>query len=129
MHRNFLILSMVKSESCSVLSDCLQPNGLYNPWNFLGQNTRVDSLFHLQGIFPTQGLNPGLPHCKWILSQLSHTGCQENHKEKCLTPGSSVHGIFQASVLELVAISFSRRSSRTRDRTLVFCIAGRRFII
>ena len=40
-------------------------------------------------------------------------------------PGSSVHGIFQARVLEWVAISFSRGSSQPRDRTQVFSIAGR----
>jgi len=34
----------------------------------------VDNLSLLQGIFPTQGLNPGLPHCRQILYQLSHTG-------------------------------------------------------
>ena len=32
----------------------------------------------LQGIFPTQGSNPGLPHCRWILYQLSHQGSPEN---------------------------------------------------
>ena len=37
-------------------------------------NTGVVSLSLLQGIFPTQGLNPGLPHCKWIFYQLSHKG-------------------------------------------------------
>ena len=37
-------------------------------------NTGVGSLSLLQGIFPTQGLNPGLPHCRQILSQLSHKG-------------------------------------------------------
>ena len=44
-------------------------------------------------------------------------------------PGSSVHGIFQASTLEWVAISSSRGSSQPRDRTRVFCIAGRLFTI
>ena len=43
----------------------------------------------------------------------------------CKLPGSSVHGIFQARVLEWVAISFSRGSSQPRDRTWVSCIAGR----
>ena len=42
-------------------------------------------------------------------------------------PGSSVHGIFQARVLEWVAISFSRGSSQPRDLTQVSCAAGRRF--
>ena len=45
----------------------------------------------------------------------------------CSLPGSSVHGIFQASILEWVAISFSRRSSQLRDWTQVSCIIGRHF--
>ena len=45
----------------------------------------------------------------------------------CSPPGSSVHGILQARILEWVAISFSRESSEPRDRTQVSCIAGRRF--
>ena len=45
----------------------------------------------------------------------------------CSLPGSSVHGIFQARILEWVAISFSRRSSWPRDWTRVSRIAGRRF--
>ena len=49
-------------------------HGLYSPWNSPGQNTGVGSLSLRQGIFPTQGLNPGLPHCRWILYQLSHKG-------------------------------------------------------
>ena len=39
-----------------------------------GQNTGVGSLSLLQGIFPTQGSSPGLPHCRQILYQLSHKG-------------------------------------------------------
>ena len=42
------------------------------PWNSPGQNTGVDSLSLLQGMFPTQGSKPGLPHCRQILYQLSH---------------------------------------------------------
>ena len=61
-----------ESESCSVVSDSLQPPGLYSPWNSPGQNTGVGSLSLLQGIFPTQGSNPVLPHCRQILYQLSH---------------------------------------------------------
>ena len=45
----------------------------------------------------------------------------------CNLPGSSLHGILQARVLEWVAISFSRGSSRPRDRTRVSCIPGRCF--
>ena len=47
----------------------------------------------------------------------------------CSPPGSSIHGIFQARVLEWAAISFSRGSSQPRDRTWVSCIAGRGFTI
>ena len=47
----------------------------------------------------------------------------------CSLPGSSVHGILQASILEWVTISFSRGSSRSRDQTQVSRIAGRFFTI
>ena len=45
----------------------------------------------------------------------------------CSPPGSSIHGILQARTQEWAAISFSRVSSRPRDRTLVSRILGRRF--
>ena len=70
------------------------------PWNsmeFSSQNTRACSFSLLQGIFPTQGLNPGLPHCRWILYQLSHQGGPR--------------------ILEWVAYPFSSGSSRPRTRT------------
>ena len=63
-----------ESENCSVVSNSLRLHGLYSPWNSPGQNTRVGSLSLLQGIFPTQGLSPGLPHGRRILYQLSHKG-------------------------------------------------------
>ena len=47
----------------------------------------------------------------------------------CNLRGSSVHGIFQARVLDWVAISFSRGSSQPREWTQVSCIAGRHFTI
>ena len=63
--------------------DCLRSHGLYSPWTSPGQNTEGGSFSLLQGIFPTQGLNPGLPHCKWILYQLSHQVSPGN-KRTCL---------------------------------------------
>ena len=42
----------------------------YTAWTSRGQNTGVDSLSLLQGIFPTQGSNPALPHCSRILPTL-----------------------------------------------------------
>ena len=64
----------MKSESHSAVFDSLQPHGLYSPWNSPGQNTGVGNLSLLQGILPSQGLNPGLPYCKRILYQLNHKG-------------------------------------------------------
>ena len=72
---------MVKSESENhlVLSDSLwshglQPIRLLCPWNSPGKNTGVGCHFLLQGIFSTQGSNPGLPHCRQTLYWLSHQG-------------------------------------------------------
>ena len=62
------------SASHSVTSNSLRPRRLHSPWNSLAQNTGVGSLSLLQEIFPTQELNPGLLHCRWILYQLSHKG-------------------------------------------------------
>ena len=59
----------------------LRPHGLYSPWNSPGQNTGVGSL-PLQGIFPAQGSNPGLLHCRRILYQLSHQGSPEYEYRK-----------------------------------------------
>ena len=62
-------------ESHSVMSDSLQLL-----WNSPGQNSGVGSCFLLQGIFPTQGSNPGLPHCRQVLYQLSHLVIQVHLK-------------------------------------------------
>ena len=64
----------VKVKSCSVMSNSLRPHGVYGSWNSPGQNTGVDSLSLLWGIFPTQESNQGLLHCRWILYQLSYQG-------------------------------------------------------
>ena len=53
--------------------DCSLP-GSCCPWNYPGKNTGVSCHFLLQGIFPSQGLKPGLQHCREILNQLSHQG-------------------------------------------------------
>ena len=74
----------------------MQPHGIYSPW--------VGNHSLLQGIFPTQGWNPGLPHCRRILYQLSHKGSPR--------------------ILGWVAYPFSSGSSRLRNWTGVSCIAG-----
>ena len=67
------------SVSRSVMSDSLRPHGLQPtrllcPWDFLGKDTGVGCHFILQGIFPTQGWNPGLLHCRQILYRLRYKG-------------------------------------------------------
>ena len=73
------------SESRSVMSDPLQPHGLYRPWNSPGQDTGVGSLSLLQGILPAQGSNPGLTHCSRILYQLSHQGSPNDTQSLSMT--------------------------------------------
>ena len=85
------------------VSDSLWPHGVYSPWNSPGQNTGVGNLSLLQGIFPTQGSNPGLPHCRWILYQLSHKRSPR--------------------ILEWVACPFSCQSSQPRNGTGISWIA------
>ena len=75
-----------------------------SPWNSPGQKAGMDSLSLIQEIFPTQGWNPDLPHCRQILYQLSHKG----------SPG----------ILDWVSYPFSRGPSQPRNRTRVSCVAG-----
>ena len=62
------------TQSCLTLCDPMD----YTLHGILGQNTGVGSRSLLQRIFPTQGSNPGLPHCRWILYQLSYKGNQKS---------------------------------------------------
>ena len=84
-HPACCIYMQSESESCSVMSNSLQPHGLHRSWNSPGQNTGVGSLSFLQWIFPTQGLNPGLLHYRQILYQLSYQGIPiyRVHHVKC----------------------------------------------
>ena len=68
---------MKESESRSFMSNSLWPHWLYSPWNSPGQNTGVGSLSLLQGIFPTQGLNPGLPHAGGFFTSWTTRAAQE----------------------------------------------------
>ena len=61
-------------ESRSVISDSVTLYAIYSPWNSPGRSTGVGSLSLLQGIFLTHGSNPGLPHCRRVLYQLSQKG-------------------------------------------------------
>ena len=114
---NHLLVDGMKSENknCSFVSDSLWP-----PWTSMefsmarilqnthilppGQNTGMGSCSLLQGIFPTQGSDPDLPHYRWILYQL-------NHKRS-------------PRILEWVDQPFSSGSFWPRNWTQVSCIAG-----
>ena len=64
------------AQSCLTLCDPMDcsPPGSSVHGDSPGKNTGVGCHGLIQGIFPTQGLNPGLPHCRWILYRLSHQG-------------------------------------------------------
>ena len=69
------------------------------------------------------------PHGPWHLTLKSLSRVQLCNSTDCSLPGSSIHGTFQARVLEWIAISFSRRSYRPRDQTQVSHIVGRHFTV
>ena len=75
-----------ESKSHSVLSNSLQPHERYSPWNSPGQNTGVGNCSLLQENIPTQGSNPGLPHCRCILYQLSHKEAQDKKQRGTKEP-------------------------------------------
>ena len=76
---------MKVTQSCPTLCDPMD----YSPWNSPGHNAGVGSHSLLQGIFPTQGSNPSLPHCRRILYPLSHQGSQVIQSEKNIPMGYS----------------------------------------
>ena len=94
----------------SVVSDSATPWTVARqalcPWNFPRKNTGVSSRSILQGIYPTQGSNPGLLHCRQILYHLSHQGKPKNTG---------------------VSLSLLQEIFLTQGRIMVSCIAGRFF--
>ena len=87
--------------SCSGMYNSLQPHGL---WGYSGQEYWSCLPCPPWGVFPTQGSNPGFPHCRQILHHLSHQGSPR--------------------ILEWVTYPFSRGSSQPRNQTGVSCIVG-----
>ena len=108
-----VVLSLV-AQSCPTLcdtTDCSPPGSSVHEDSPV-KKTGVGGRALLQGIFPTQGSNPGLPYCRQILYHLSHQGSPR--------------------ILEWVAYTFSRGSSQPRDQahmSCISCIAGRPFIL
>ena len=79
-------------ESHPVVSNPLHPHGLYSPRNSPGQNPGVGGLSLLQRVLPTQGSNPGLPHCRQILYQLSYQEIPYEFHLSCICNPFSVVG-------------------------------------
>ena len=102
-----IVLLCLVAQSCLILCNPMDYSWLLCPWDSPGKNTGVDCHAFLQGIIPTQGSSPGLLHCRWILYPLNH------HRSPW--------------ILKLVAYSFSRGSSQTRNGTGLSWMAGRFF--
>ena len=104
----YVVLCLV-TQLCPTLCnpmDCSPPGSSVHG-DSPGKNTGVGCYAFLQGIFLTQGSNPGLPRCRGILYCLSHQG--------------------RPRILEWVAYPFPRESSQPKNQTGVSCIAGRFF--
>ena len=107
----FFLKTMLLPLSHSVMPT-LRPHGLEPAGSSVhgdspGQNTGISCHAFLQGIFPTQELNSGLPHCRQILYHLSHQGSPR--------------------ILKWVAHSFSGGSFRPRNQTRDSCLESRFF--
>ena len=105
LYNSLYTLLCLVDQSCLTIydpMDCSLPGSSVHG-DSPGKSPGVGCHSLLQGIFSTQGSNPDLMHCGWILYCLSHQG--------------------SLRILEWVAYPFSRGSSRPRNRTGVFCIA------
>ena len=133
--------------SCSELSYCLQPHGLSPtrllcPWHFPIKEYWIGLPFPPPGDLSNSETEPSshasvagfFNHCaaweaspaEWSESEVAQLCLTLFDPVDCRPPGSSIHGISQARILEWVAISFSRGSCRPKDRTRVSRIADRR---
>ena len=135
---------MCESESRSVVSNSLWPNGLYSPWNSPGQNTGVDSLSLIQGNLPNPGIEARTPTLQADSLPAEPQGKPKNAGVDSLSllqgiflTQESNHGLlhcrqilYQLShqgslrILKWVAYPFSSRSSHPRNQTGVSCVAG-----
>ena len=119
-----------------------KPEDLLKVWGS-GLESGYRKSFEGRGAVSQDGSSPLASHNTCYLR--NHQSCESEVKmlvtQSCLTlgspvdftasgslPGSSVCGLLQARILELVTISFSRGSSQSRDQTWAFCIASRFFI-
>ena len=116
---NYFFTAAAKAlQSCPTLCDPIDgsPSGSPAP-GILGKNTGVGCHFLLQSM-KVKSESEVTQSCPTLSNPMD-----------CSLPSSSIHGIFQARVLEWVANSFSRRSSQPKGQTWVSCVAGRFFTV
>ena len=106
----------------SVMSNSFRPHGLWPsrllcPWDSPGKSIGVSCHSLLQGIFPTQGLNPGLVHCRQILYQLSHQGSPD------LTVLYSIYLVGFSLTCRILCPTL--RAPRTDVFVSFFCMSGK----
>ena len=125
LYLGFFISTIVSVVSDSVRPHGLQPTRLLCPWASPGKNTGVGCHALLQGIFPAQGSNSGLPHCRGILYHLSHQEVlvmptfkteiptRRSHQPilKEISPGCSLEGLMQKLKLQYFGHLMQRTDS------------------
>ena len=117
------------------VGDASQPSHPVIPFSSRLQSSPASGSFQMSQFFASGGQSTGVSASASVLPMNAVLCCAKLLQScptlcdpmDCSPSGSSVHRILQARILEWVAISFSRGSSRPRDRTQVSYIAGRRF--
>ena len=87
------------------------------PWNSLGKNTGVGSHSLLQGIFPTQGSNPGLPHCRWSFTNWAISEVHSTLYYKIKIKSRHASGICRESTLCYTSVSSRNNANHAHNFT------------
>ena len=99
-----------------------QPTRLPRPWDFPGKSTGLGCHCLLHSICYVRKIRCTTLHRACMCSDAQSRLTLHNPKD-CSLPGSSVHGISQARILEWVGISYSKGSSQPRDQTRNSCVS------
>ena len=91
---------LINCQSCPTLCDPMDTR-LLHPWDFLGKRPGVGCHFLLQRIFPTQGSNPGLLHCRQTLYHLSQQGRLPYH---CLISSHQKYHVYYVLLHHLLSL-------------------------
>ena len=124
------------TQSCPTLREThgLQSSRLLCPWDFPGKSTRVGCHFFLQGIFPAQGSNPGLPSCRQTLYRLSHQGSpiigyQIKFPVLCSGSLSVIYFIYSSVYMSIPISQFISLSSPLVNHKFVFCMCNSIYVL